>query len=39
MIGRHGSAYGPQHEITGQQKKEVTEGQQKSRPFAPLDID
>jgi len=29
----------PEHEITGQQKEKITEGQQESWPLTPLDVE
>lgn len=39
MIGGHRATNGPQHEITGQQEKEITESQQKTWPLSVADID
>jgi hypothetical protein len=39
VIGRHGAANGTQHEVTGQQEKEITESQQKAWPLCPADVD
>ena len=39
MIGRHRSTNGPQHEITGEQEKKVTESQQETLPLALTNID
>jgi len=39
MIGRHGATNGPQHEITGQQEKEIAKSQQKTWPLTVADID
>ena len=39
VIGRNGAANWPQHEITRQQKKEITESQQKTWPLTLADID
>ena len=39
MIGCNSATNGPQHEVAGQQEKEVGESQQETRPFAVTNVD